>query len=144
MFGERVQEIVEGLSTALDATIDLIDLIDGTDRHHVLMRSGRWLAVRTVDHGATRLRGTSTLRVPINARWTLRIFKKGPLHHDAETLAGWAARRLGAELPETERDDTAFPPVDGTPVDGTPVDGGGGSESAGIGIRAPSVPKTRN
>jgi hypothetical protein len=123
IFGERVQEIVEGLSIALDATVDLYD---GSDRrHHFLMRTRRWFSSRTPDQGMTRVPGICTLEVTITDRWTLRIFKKGNLHQDAEALADWAAEKLADDLPRGERLETTFAPVEG---------GGGSSGAAELGI----------
>ena len=130
IFGERVQEIVEALGATLDATIDLIDW--GDRRHHFVTRNGRWLSTRDVGNDVA---GTCAVRVAINDRWTLRIVRKGRLHHDVEAIATWGARLLGDHLPRKESREPSLPPTHG---------GGGTSGSAELGIPLAWLRKTQN
>jgi hypothetical protein len=132
IFGERVQEIVEALGATLDATIDLIDRADR--RHHLVTRNGRWLSTRNAGDDAV-MPGTCTLRVEISDRWTLRIFRKGPLHHDVEAVAAWGARLLKDHLLRRETRESDFPPPQGN---------GGASGSAELGIPLAWLRKTQN
>ena len=132
IFGERVQEIVEALGAALDASIDLIDRADR--RHHLVTRNGRLLSTRNAGDDVA-WPGTCTVRAKISDRWTLRIFRKGALHHDVEAIAAWGARLLEAHLPRNESRDPELPPAEG---------GGGTSGSAELAIPLAWLRKTQN
>ena len=73
------------------------------------MSTRRWFSSRAGDQGPARMPGICTLRVAITDRWTLRVFKKRALHHDAEALAAWAAAKLADDLPKKERLEPALP-----------------------------------
>jgi hypothetical protein len=64
------------------------------------------------------------VKVAINDRWTLTVFRRRDLHPDAESIATWAAKKLAIHLPRRAAN-----------LDVPPAQGGGGtSGSAELGI----------
>ena len=136
IFGDAVQEIVSVLTTTLTATVVLIDW--GNRESHFCGRSDRWFSTSRVDPEAGPQADVRILSVRINEEWTLRVFKKGPFHHNADEIVAWAARQLAAHIIASEELEPDLPP--GVP----PTQGGGSSGPAELGIPVRWARKRQN
>jgi hypothetical protein len=117
---ESGQQIIKALKDVLQAHVRLFDA--EKREHHLAMTSG-WFSHPGDDAPADDTPGCR-VKVAINDRWTLTVFKRRDLHPDAETIATWAAKKLAPYLPRRTAN-----------LDVPPARGGGGtSGSAELGI----------
>jgi hypothetical protein len=118
---EGGQKIIDTLGDVLGAFVGLYD----DDRRRE--GSVAWSHPGEIPlRGATREGGRICfVRTRIHDRWTLSVSSSRGLHPDAESVAKWAAEKLGAYLPKRKTDEPARPPSNR---------GGGSGGSAEVGI----------
>jgi hypothetical protein len=123
------QRIADAAATVLDGRLVLCD--GRSAKHHLVAGEHRWISAEepTIDESQLCF-----VEARINRRWTLYVCARGGLHHDAQRIADWAARKLDAHLPKQAADEPRSPPASG----------GGSSGSAEAGIPVWWARKARN
>jgi len=115
------QEIVEALKEILDAVVMIVDERHG--RRHVSMTEGAWSSGDTSD--VRPVPGWCSLHARVNARFVLRVVRRGQLHAGAPTVCNWAAQKLAEYFRAGASKSSSAPPVPG---------GGGTAGPAEMGI----------